>query len=84
MQVHAEVESTSHFLLHCFIYNNDRSSLHSTMRNIDCKLFETTDSFLTQTLLHGNPSVDIITNSLILNATVAFISSTKRFEETFF
>ena len=54
------------------------------MRNIDCKLFETTDSFLTQTLLHGNPSFDIITNSLILNATLDFIFSNKRFEEAFF
>ena len=32
----AEVESTSHFLLHCPIYNNDWSSLLSTIRNIDC------------------------------------------------
>ena len=36
----AEVESTPHFLLHCPIHNNDRSSLLSTIRNIDCKLIE--------------------------------------------
>ena len=80
----AEVESTSHFLLHCPIYNNDRSSLLSTIRNIDCKLLEITDSSLTQTLLYGNPSFGIITISLILNATIDFISSTKRFEEALF
>ena len=80
----AEVESTSHFLLHCPVYNNDRSSLISTIRNIDCKLLEITDSSLTQTLLYGNPSFDIITNSLILNATIDFILSTKRFEEAIF
>ena len=62
----AEVESTTHFLLHCPIYNNDRSSLLSTIRNIDCKLLEITDSSLSQTLLYGNPYFDIITNSLIL------------------
>ena len=33
-----EVESTSYFLLHCPIYNNKRSSLLSSIRNIDCKL----------------------------------------------
>ena len=59
-----EVESTSHFLLYCPIYNNDRSSLLSTIRNIDCKLLENTRCSLTQTLLHGNPSLDIITNSI--------------------
>ena len=32
-------------------------------------------------LLFGNRSFDIITNSLILNATIDFILSTKRFEE---
>ena len=80
----AEVESTTHFLLHCPIYSNDRSSLLSTIRNIDCKLLKITDSSLTQTLLYGNPSFDIITNSLILNATIDFILSTKRFEEALF
>ena len=80
----AEVESTTHFLLHCPIYNNDRSSLLSTIRNIDCKLLEITDSSLTHTLLYGNPSFDIITNSLILNATIDFVLSTKRFEEALF
>ena len=43
----AEVESTAHFLLHCAIHNNDRSSLLSAIRNIDCKLLEITDSSLT-------------------------------------
>ena len=43
-----------------------------------------TESSLTQTLLYGNPSFDIITNSLILNATIDFILSTKRFEEAIF
>ena len=80
----AEVESTSHFLLHCPIYNNDRSSLLSTIRNIDCKLLEITDFSLTQTLLYGNPSFDINTNSLILNATIDFILSNKRFEKALF
>ena len=45
---------------------------------------EITDSSLTHTLLYGNPSFDIITNSLILNAIIDFILSTKRFEEALF
>ena len=80
----AEVESTSHFLLHCLIYNNDWSSLLSTIRNTHCKLFEITDSSLTQTLIYWNPSFGVITNLLVLNATIDFILSTKRFEETLF
>ena len=80
----AEIESTTHFLLHCPIHNNDRSCILSTIRNTDPKLLEITDFSLTQTLLHGNPSFDIITNSLILNVTIGFILSTKRFEEALF
>ena len=76
-----EVETTSYFLLHRLIYNNDRSSLLSNIRNIDCKLLKSTDTSLTQTLLYGSPSLVIITILLILNATVDFILTTKRFEE---
>ena len=66
-----DVESISHFLFHCSVYNNGGSSFLSTIRNTDCKiptykLLENTDSSLTQTLLYGNSSLDINTNSLIL------------------
>ena len=44
-----EVEANSYFLLHCPICNNDRSSLVSTIRKIDCKLLENTNS------LHEKP-----------------------------
>ena len=79
-----EGESTLHVLLHCPMYSNDRSSLLNTLRNIDCKLLGNTDSSLTQMLLYGNPSLDVITNSLVLNATTDFILFTKRFEEALF
>ena len=59
-------------------------SLALLHRNNDSKLLEITDSSLTHTLLYGNPSFDIITNSLILNATIDFILSSKRFEEALF
>ena len=80
----AEVESTSHLLLHSPIYNNDCSSLLSTIRNIDCNLLAITDFFLAQMLSYGNRPFDSITNSFILNATIDFILSTKRFEEALF
>ena len=80
----AEVESTSHLFLNSPIYNNDCSSLLSTIRNINCKLLEITDFSLTQMLSYGNPPFDSITHSFILNATIDFILSTKRFEEALF
>ena len=80
----AEVESASHFLLHCPIYNNGPSSVPSIIRNIDCKWLKIINSSLTQTLLYGNPSIDIITNSFILKCYYWLILFTKRFEETLF
>ena len=56
----------------------------STVRNVDCKLLEKTDSSLTHMLLYGNSSLDINTSSLILNATTDFILSYKRFDKALF
>ena len=70
--------------LHISCFTVPASFFLSTIKNIDCKLLEITDSSLTQMLLYGNPSFDIITNLLILNATFDLILSTKRFEDALF
>ena len=49
-----DIESTSHFLLHCPTFNDERYTLLSTLNNIDCKLLELTKFSLSQTLLYGN------------------------------
>ena len=77
-------DSTSHFLLHCAIFHDERHSLLSILNNIDCKILESTDSYLKQTLLFGCTSFDSKTNALVLNATIDFILSTEIFEEPLF
>ena len=76
-----DIESTSHFLLHCPSFNDERYTLLSTMNKIDCKLLELTKFSLSQTLLYGNTLFDKEKNTLILNATIEYILSTERFEE---
>ena len=78
-----DIESTSHFLLHCPTFNDERYTLLSTLNKIDCKLLELTKSSLSQTLLYGKTLFDIEKNTLILNATTEYILSTERFEEPF-
>ena len=39
-----DIESTPHFLLHCPSFNDERSTLLSTLNNTDCKLLELTKS----------------------------------------
>ena len=53
-----DIESTSHFLLHCPTFNDERYTLLSTLNNIDPTLLELTKSSLSQTLLYGNTLFD--------------------------
>ena len=77
-----DIESTSHFLLHCPTFNDERYTLLSTFNKnkTDYKILELTKSSLTQSLLFGNTSFDR-KKTLILNATIEYILSTERFEE---
>ena len=77
----SSIETTAHFLLHCPIFHDKRHTLLSTLNNIDSKLLESNDSYLTQTLLFGSTSFDSETNTLALNATIDYILFTERFEE---
>ena len=80
----SSIESTSHFLLHCPIFDDKRHTFLSTLNNIDSKMLESTDSYLTQTLLFGCTSFDSETNTLVLNSAIDYILSTERFEEALF
>ena len=66
-----------HFLLLC----PKKYTLQSTLNNIDCKILESTDSYLTQTLLFDCISFDSETNTLVLDETIVYILYTERFEE---
>ena len=71
-----EVESTVHFSFHCSLFTNERWTLFSTLHNIDSKLFDNTDSLLTNIFLLGKKSLDTDQNTAILNTTMGFILTT--------
>ena len=62
-----DIESTSHFLLHCPTFNDERHTLLSTLNNIDCTLFELTETSLSQSLY-------MATNYLIKKKTHALLT----------
>ena len=76
-----DVESTSHSFLHFPLFDDKRIALLSTLNKTDCKLIETNKTSLIETLLFGNSLFDLKKNSFVLNASIDYISSTKRFEE---
>ena len=65
-------------------YPDFRHTLLSTLNNTDCKILESNNSFLTETLLFGSTSFDTETNTLFLNATIDYILSTEGFKGPFF
>ena len=52
-----EVETAVHFFLYCPLFANEISPLFNTLRNLDSKLFENTDSLLTNSLLFCKESL---------------------------
>ena len=75
------IEYSSHFLLYCPKFNDERYNFRRTSNKTDCKLLELTNCFLSQTLFYGNILFDKEKNTLILNATLEYVLSTKRFEQ---
>ena len=72
------------FFLYCPLFTNQRRTLLRTVKDIDSSLTNTNDSTLTHILLFGKASLDTSANTLLLNATMNYIISTNRFEESLF
>ena len=79
-----DIESSTHFFLHCPFFINERRTLLSTIRSLDSKLLDCTDYDLTQALLFGNTSQISSNNFKIINASIDYILSSKRFDEPLF
>ena len=79
-----DVESTIDYLLHCPLFTTKRHTLLNTISQIDNKFRDSSESDLIRHLLFGDPSKDTETNAEILNATVNYVSMTKRFDERLF
>ena len=74
-----DIEPSTHFLLHCPHYSNERSTFLNTIRNINRNMFDKNHLEITETLLYGDSSLDDKSNTFILNATIDFLFFTNRF-----
>ena len=77
-------EASSHYLLHCSNYSEERLALLNTIRNIDMPILQLSDSKFTSVLLFGDSSFNNNKNTFILDATIDYIISTRRFEVPLF
>ena len=51
-----DIETTSHYFLHCLLFHAERSSLLNNIDEIDSTIFNKSDSVVTRILLYGNES----------------------------
>ena len=76
-----EDESTEHFLLRCPLYTTDRRVLLSNISNVVKNDFTVLpDEYVTRIALYGSNSFNDIANKMIIESTLIYIRSTKRFE----
>ena len=72
--------SSGFYVLHCPMYNNERHDLLSTIKNIDCRLLDVTETVLIKSFYLK--TVDSHRKTKIFDATIEYILTTKRFYES--
>ena len=75
-----DIKTTCHYLLHCSSLINVRPLLLNNISRINKDKLPSCDTAVMKLLFYGDNSLDPVINTLILNASVAFILSGKRFD----
>ena len=65
-----EVESISHFSLHCLHYNDIRETLLNELKSIDENILKLSGNKLINLLLYGDSKFDSNENTKLLNAAI--------------
>ena len=73
-------ETVEYYLLHCPVYSLLRRELFGNLRLIVSLLTLTSSANTCNLLFYGNPFYDFHTNKEILELTISFIISSKRFD----
>ena len=77
----SDTETTLHFLLYYPNFMECRNTLLSEISEINSDVITRTDSALIETLLFGDNSFNQHDNSRIVDAAIAFIVTSKRFDD---
>ena len=77
-----EIETTTHFLLHCPLFQYARQSLLTNIKKIDESILKKHDELITKTLLYGKDKFDLSCNKSIISSAIKFTVSTERFSSS--
>ena len=75
-----DIETLSHFFLHCLLFIDERQILRHKIENINKGILNKTDDWIIHVLLYGDVSFEFTENTSILNASVEYILATKNFK----
>ena len=77
----SDIETTLHFLVYCTNFMECRNTLLSKISEINSELVTCNDLALIEILLFGNNSFSQYNNSRTSDDTIAFIVTSKRFDD---
>ena len=75
-----EIETTSHFLLHCINYRCARKTLFEKNDLIDSNILQQSDLSITNDLVFGSEKLKHDKDNALITSTIEFIQSTERFK----
>ena len=75
-----EIESVTHFFLRCPLYDDERLLLMNELNNIDLDIHLLDAINLSNLLLYGSNRYNFVTNQRILNTSMNYMISSKRFD----
>ena len=75
-----EIENSTHYLIHCPTYRNERLTLLNKIKSINCSILESSDAAVRKFLLFDDNTLSSSSNTFILNSTIEYIISNQRFE----
>ena len=73
-----EIEDTTHYLLHCQHFSNQRCDLMSSVKSIIPNFKSLTDNNRIDILLYGDSRFDENANKIILKATINYLNNSER------
>ena len=76
------METTTHFLIHCLLFQSDRQSLLINIKKIYERILKKHDELITETLLRGDDKFDLSCKESIISSTIEFIVSTEKFSNS--
>ena len=79
-----EIETTSHFLLHCLNYRCVRKAFFEKIYLIDSSISQQNDLSVTKDLLFGSEKLKYDKSNTLLMTAIEFIQSAERFKYSLF